>query len=87
MGFKVGMTHVVRELDKPGSRMHKKDIVEAVTLVETPPMVVVGLIGYVDTPFGKRNGGTVWAQHLGKSVIRRFYKSWYKAKKKSFSKS
>jgi large subunit ribosomal protein L3e len=82
MGFKVGMTHIVRELDKPGSRMHKKDIVEAVTLVEAPPMVVVGLIGYVDTPFGKKNGGIVWAQHLGKSVIRRFYKSWYKAKKK-----
>jgi len=55
MGFKAGMTHVVRELDKPGSRMHKKDIVEAVTFIEAPPMVVVGLIGYVDTPFGKKN--------------------------------
>jgi len=24
MGYKVGMTHIVRELDKPGSKMHKK---------------------------------------------------------------
>jgi len=55
MGYKAGMTHIVRELDKPGSKMHKKDIVEAVTLIETPPMVCVGLIGYVDTPFGKKN--------------------------------
>jgi len=54
MGFKAGMTHVVRELDKPGSKMHKKDIVEAVTILETPPMIGVGLVGYIDTPFGKK---------------------------------
>jgi len=34
--------------------MHKKDITETVTLIETPPMVVVGLVGYIDTPFGKK---------------------------------
>jgi ribosomal protein L3 len=27
--------------------MHKKEVVEAVTVVETPPMVIVGVVGYV----------------------------------------
>ena len=33
------MSHVVREIDRPGSKLHKKEAVEAVTIIETPPMV------------------------------------------------
>ena len=44
-----GMTHVVREVERPGSKTHHKEIVDAVTIIETPPMVVVGLVGYVAT--------------------------------------
>lgn len=36
------MTHIVRDVDKPGSKVNKKEVVEAVTIVETPPMVIVG---------------------------------------------
>jgi len=28
----------------------------------------------------------VWAEHLSEEVKRRFYKNWYKAKKKAFTK-
>jgi len=38
MGYKAGMTTIVRELDRPGAKMHKKEIVEAVTVIETPPV-------------------------------------------------
>jgi hypothetical protein len=38
MGYKAGMTTVVRDLDRPGAKMHKKEIVEAVTVIETPPV-------------------------------------------------
>jgi len=79
------MTHVVRDLDKPGSKMHKKEILEAVTIVETPPMYVVGVVGYIETPRGLKALGTVWAQHLGDDVRRRFYKRWYASKKKAFT--
>ena len=34
------MTTIVRDLDRPGAKMHKKEIVEAVTVVETPPVGV-----------------------------------------------
>jgi large subunit ribosomal protein L3e len=87
LGYKAGMTHIVRDLDKVGSKMHKKEIVEAVTIIETPPLVVVGVVGYVPTPRGLRALSTVWAAHLGEEVKRRFYKNWYRSKKKAFTKA
>ena len=80
------MTHVVREIERPGSKLHKKEAVEAVTILETPPMVVIGVVGYVATPTGLRSLTTVWANNLSDEVKRRFYKNWYKAKKKAFTK-
>jgi len=86
IGYKAGSTHIVREVDKVGSKVHKKEVVEAVTIIETPPMVVVGVVGYVPTPRGLRALTTVWAQHLSDDVRRRFYKNWYKSKRKAFTK-
>jgi len=102
------MTHVVRDLDRPGSsespstvehaqvrlltlrpfraEMHKREVVEATTVIETPPMVVVGVVGYVETPRGLRSLTTVWAEHLSDELKRRFYKNWYRSKKKAFTK-
>ena len=85
LGYKAGMTHIVRELDKLGSKMHKREVVEAVTIIETPPMIVVGVVGYVETPRGLRTLSTVWASHLSDELRRRFYKNWYRSKKKAFT--
>lgn len=38
MGYKAGMTTIVRDLDRPGAKLHKKEIVEAATVIETPPV-------------------------------------------------
>ena len=86
MGYKAGMTHIVRTLDRPGSKAHKQEIVEAVTILETPPMVVVGIVGYVETPQGLRTLTTVFAEHMDDSCKRRFYKNWYNSKQKAFTK-
>jgi len=86
LGYKAGMTHVVREVDRPGSKVNKKEVVEAVTILETPPVVVVGIIGYIETPRGLRSLKTLWAEHLGEECKRRFYKNWYRSKKKAFTK-
>merc|ERR1712198_67811 len=87
MGYKAGMTHIVREVDRPGSKVNKKEVVEAVTILETPPLVCVGLVGYIETPRGMRALKTVWAEHIGEDCRRRFYKNWYKSKKKAFTKA
>lgn len=86
LGYKAGMTHIVREVEKPGSKLHKKETCEAVTIIETPPMIVVGVVGYVKTPRGLRCLSTVWAQHLSEEIKRRFYKNWCMSKKKAFAK-
>jgi len=85
MGYKAGMTHIVRDVDRVGSLLHKKEVVDAVTIIETPPMVVVGIVGYIRTPNGLRTLTTVWAAHLSQEIKRRFYKNWYRSKKKAFS--
>jgi len=86
IGYKAGMTHIVREVDRTGSKSHKREVVEAVTIIETPPIFVVGLVGYVETPNGLRALTTVWAQTLGQEFLRRLYKNWYRSKKKAFTK-
>merc|ERR1712117_169852 len=79
LGKKAGMTHILREVDRPGSKTNKKEVVEAVTIIETPPMVCVGVIGYIETPTGLRSITTVFAEHLSEEVRRRFYKNWGKS--------
>lgn len=68
------------------AELHKKETCEAATIIEAPPMVVIGVVGYVKTSRGLRSLNTVWAQHLSEEVKRRFYKNWYRCKKKAFSK-
>merc|ERR1712071_353924 len=87
MSYKAGMTHIVREVDRPGSKVNKKEIVEGVTIIETPPMVAIGVVGYIETPRGLRALKTVWAEHIGEEAKRRFYKNWSQSKKKAFTKS
>jgi large subunit ribosomal protein L3e len=70
----------------PVVELHKKETCEAVTIIETPPVVVIGVVGYVKTPRGLRTLNTVWAQHLSEDIKRRFYKNWCKSKKKAFTK-
>merc|ERR1711977_616725 len=88
MGYKAGCTHILRDMDKAGSKAHKKEVVEAVTVIEAPPMIVVGMVGYIETPRGLKSITTAWAQHLSNECKRRFYKNWgaCKGKQKAFTK-
>jgi large subunit ribosomal protein L3e len=87
IGFKAGMTHVVKYQERrEGKKVIKKDVIHAATVVETPPVKVVGCVGYIETPRGLRALQTVFAQHLDNEVKRRFYKNWINSKKKAFSK-
>merc|ERR1711953_516576 len=85
-GFKAGMTHITRDIHRIDSRLHKKEVVEAVTIIETPPLKVVGFVGYIETVKGCRALGTVWANSLSNELQRRFYKNWYASKKKALTK-
>lgn len=58
------------------TEINKKEVLECVTIVETPPMMCVGVVGYLATPRGLRPFKTVWAEHLAEECKRRFYKNW-----------
>lgn len=87
IGYKAGMTHIVREADKPGSKINKKEVVEAVTVIETPPMVIVGIVGYIETPKGLRSFRSVFSEHLSPEFKRRLYKNWGKSKKRAYTRA
>jgi large subunit ribosomal protein L3e len=44
MGYKAGMFHIVREVDRPGSKVNKKEVMEGVTIIETPPWLLLELL-------------------------------------------
>ncbi|TPP43836.1 Ribosomal protein L3 family protein [Leishmania donovani] len=85
MVFKAGMTHIVRDVDRPGSKVNKKEVVEPVTILEAPPMVIVGIVGYRQTPVGLKTIGTVWAHHTSVEFRRRYYKNWKQSAQLAFS--
>merc|ERR1712184_130536 len=46
MGYKAGMTHVVKfQQRREGKKVIKKDVVHATSIVECPPMKVIGMVG------------------------------------------
>jgi len=88
MGYKAGMTHIVRsvEVRTVQNKRELKDVVEAVTIIECPPMIPIGIVGYIPTVKGMRALTTVWATNLSDAAQRRFYKHWARSKKKAFTK-
>uniref|UniRef100_A0A2K6M3S5 60S ribosomal protein L3 n=1 Tax=Rhinopithecus bieti TaxID=61621 RepID=A0A2K6M3S5_RHIBE len=86
LGYKAGMTHIMQEVDRPGSKVNKKEVVETVTIVEIPPMVVVSIVGYLETPRSLWTFQTVFAEHISDECKWRFCKNWHKSKKKAFIK-
>lgn len=86
LGYKAGMTHTLREVHRTGMKISKREEVEAVTIIETPPVMVVGVVGYISTIKGLRSFKTIFAEHISDECKRRFYKNWYKSKKKAFTK-
>jgi len=85
MCFKAGMTHIVRDVDRAGSKVNKKEVVEAVTILEAPPMAIVGITAYRETPRGNRSLGTVWARHVSAEFRRRFYRNWKQSSQRAFT--
>jgi len=78
------MTHITRISNKKGSKSNKKEVLEAVTILDSPPVVVIGIAGYIDTPHGPRVLRHIFAEHLGEECRRRFYSYWGRSKKRAF---
>lgn len=76
MTYKAGMTHVVRvKAQVSKNKQLSKELMEAVTILEAPPMVVHGVVGYELTNTGLKRMPPVLASHLSEGVLRREFGS------------
>ena len=71
-GYKVGTLHVIMLGDNPNSPFYKQEIAKVATVIETPPLKVVGVRVYESTPYGKRTLTEVWAKDLPEDLKRVF---------------
>jgi len=69
-GYKAGMTQVVLINDEPNSPREGMEETVPVTVVETPPVRVVALRAYEDTPYGKRPLTEVWTDDVHEDLDR-----------------
>jgi len=71
-GYKVGMTHVFVSDKKETSMTFGQEVRVPVTVIEAPPMKVVAVRLYKNSPKGLQSIGEVWAKKLDKELERRF---------------
>lgn len=74
LSYKAGMTHVIRSNEvKTKAKSQTKELLEAVTILETPPMVIHGIVGYQKTINGLKRTKTILSEHISEGVIRRMF--------------
>jgi large subunit ribosomal protein L3 len=69
-GYKAGMTHAFIMDFRPTSTTSGQEVMIPVTVVEVPPMKVVGIRLYEDSAYGMNTKKEIWAENLDKDLIR-----------------
>lgn len=59
-GYKVGMLHVIRIETNPNSPFYGQEVMKAATVVETPPLKIIGVRFYTSTPYGVKTLTEIW---------------------------
>ncbi|ADM11254.1 60S ribosomal protein L3 [Encephalitozoon intestinalis ATCC 50506] len=81
MGYKAGMTHVIRTKTQVAkNKQLSREVMDAVTVVEAPPMVVYGIVGYERTVTGLHRLPIVTASYVNDGVLRRMFGNKYMEK-------
>lgn len=70
-GYKAGMRHVVVIDNRKNTHTSGQEVRVPVTVLDCPPLIVVGYRAYRATPYGRQAAGEVWASKLPKDLVRR----------------
>jgi large subunit ribosomal protein L3 len=70
-GFKAGMTHIAFIEDQETSPFYGKELIKAVTIVETPPMVMFGIRLYKKSEYGLSCVGELLSKNFKKELGRK----------------
>jgi len=71
LGYKAGMTHAFIVDFRPTSTTSGKEVMEPVTVVETPPVKIAGIRAYKKTYNGLQTISEVWAEKLDPELKKR----------------
>lgn len=70
-GFKAGMTRVIYREDRKNSHVANTNRIIPVTIIETPPVILIGLRSYKTTPYGLKIVSDVTGNSPNKFLKRR----------------
>jgi len=60
IGYKAGMTYVFTIEDRKRSPNFGKEVVRPATVIETPPILIIGIRTYTKTPYGLKHLTEAW---------------------------
>ncbi|MHA1339864.1 MAG: 50S ribosomal protein L3 [Promethearchaeota archaeon] len=70
-GFKAGMTHINFIMDQKSNPFFGKELMKAVTIIETPPLIMIGIKVYKRDEYGLRCIGELLSKNLPKELNRK----------------
>ncbi|TFG08749.1 MAG: 50S ribosomal protein L3 [Promethearchaeota archaeon] len=70
-GFKAGMTHITYIEDQKSSPYYGKELMKPVTVIEVPPLILVGIRVYNEDDYGKYVIGELYATELNDYLKRK----------------
>ena len=63
-GFKAGMTHITYIEDQKNSPYFGKELMKPVTIVEVPPLILIGIRVYNEDDYGKYISGEIFSNEI-----------------------
>ncbi len=70
-GFKAGMTHITYIEDQPNSSYYGKELMKPVTVVEVPPLILIGIRVYNHDEYGKFIIGEIFTKDFNNYISRK----------------
>ncbi len=70
-GFKVGMTHISYIEDQQSSPYFGKELMKPVTIIEVPPLLMIGIRIYAKDEYGKYILGELWSSEFDDNLRRK----------------
>ncbi len=70
-GYKAGMTHALVRDYRPTSTTSGQEVRVSVTVLEVPPMKVLGVRTYVNSEYGMKTHAEIWADKIDEEVSKR----------------
>jgi len=70
-GFKAGMSHITYIEDQKNSPYYGKELMKPVTVIEVPPLILIGIRVYNEDDYGKYIIGEIFTQEINDHLIRK----------------